>query len=607
MTFQVVQAKNLFVLRSKTPLHALKQVLSEQAGFFYENLLRVFAFPEVNVGVFQIEDPEKLDACRLAFKEDPNIRFAGRVFKEELSGTPLIYTENIFIKFRSKVSFKTVKTLVESHRLLIKEHFLYAGNAYFLKAPAFTGFEVFPISRILREDPRVLSCYPEMVFQGRKHQIHENQWFLKEESEDGNVKPRGVEMQKVWQFSKGENVTVAIIDDGVDTEHPEFSLPGKWIYPRDTIRDLNQSLPQMDEENHGTCCAGIALAQGSESASGVAPMARLIPIRTGGLGSFSEAKAFVWAADHGADIISCSWGPPDGNWYDPKDPLHRIPFPLPDSSRLALTYALKKGRKGMGCMLVWAAGNGNEEISFDGYASLPEVLAVSACDYSERKAPYSDYGENIACCFPSSSASSLPFRISDGIWTTDRSNSSGYNPDGNYTGSFGGTSASCPGVAGCLALILSVFPGLKYRHIRPLLQVSSDKINAKDGKYVKGHSRYFGYGRINPYRAICYLKQCLVVETEFIKNEQAIIEGIRVFLAPGIFHIKLTYHLKDSKEKYDSGNWLSTTGKKLPLSQLVFDLEGSDSSMFTLKVYVAENDAHMQLRLLWRQAVLSFS
>ena len=599
-TFNIVQAKDMFVVRSMTPLNALKQVLSTNAASFFEDLSPAFTFPEVNVCVFKMKEPDKLDACRMAFKEDPNIKFAGRVWREELSGSSLIYTENIFIKFKSKISLKAISTLLNFHNLVIKEKFLFAGNAFFLKSPAFTGFEIFNISRLLREDPQVLICYPEMVFPKINHQIHDNQWFLKETSFDGNLNPRGVEMRKVWQYTRGENVTIAIIDDGIDTGHREFILPGKLVYPRDTILDVNTALPQSDEENHGTCCAGVALAQGTGFASGVAPMSRLIPIRSGGLGSFSEAKAFAWAADHGADIISCSWGPPDGIWYDPEDPSHRIPFPLPDSSRFAINYALKKGRNGLGCILVWAAGNGNEEIKYDGYASLPEILAVSACDYLENRSPYSDFGKNIACCFPSSSASSDTFEISDGIWTTDRSNKQGYNPEGNYVGTFGGTSASCPGVAGCLALILSVFPALKNRHIRPLLNMTSDKISSKDGHYKLGHSHYFGYGRINPHQAILFLKKLLKIETEVKTNKELKVEGIRFIFNPIIFQLQLSYKWLGSEINYATGDWLMNDGKEIFVDQIVFELKGSDASLFILKKYVVEKEQNIKLRLIWK-------
>lgn len=600
-TFHIVQTEDLFVVRSTLTWNGLKQVLSDDAIPFLDKLSLAFSFPEVKVNIFKIAVPEKLDECRAAFKGNHAVRFAGRVWKEKLSGTSLIYTENIFVKFKSNVSGKAILRLLMVHKLSIKEKFNFSPNAYFLKSPEFTGVDVFEIAKTLGENELVLICYPEIVFPKRLHHIHDQQWFLKESSVDGPNNPRGVDMSKVWHYSKGENITIAVIDDGFDTDHPEFALPGKIIFPRDTILDLNTAFPQAEDENHGTCCAGVALAQGSDFASGVAPMARLIPIRSGGLGSFSEAKAFAWAVDHGADIISCSWGPPDGIWYDPDDPAHRIPFPIPDSSRLAIDYALKKGRNGLGCLLTWAAGNGNEEIKYDGYASLPPVLAVSACDFMEKRAPYSDFGQNIACCFPSSSGVSDSNSMSDGIWTTDRSGQWGYNPDGNYVGSFGGTSASCPGVAGCLAIILSVYPALQQKHIRPLLNLTADKISFGDGTYKHGHSPYFGYGRINPLNAIRFLKEILHIETETKRNKIDKIEGIRFLFKISIFDLTLTYKLKRAEKKYNAGEWMAISRDDTFSDQIEFELNGLDSPFFKLKVFIMDNDHDLRLRLTWKQ------
>jgi hypothetical protein len=69
-----------------------------------------------------------------------------------------------------------------------------------------------------------------------------------------------------------------------------------------------------------------------------------------------EADAFAWAVAKGADVISCSWGPEDGVWWDPSDPLHREVTPLPDSTRLAIRHAVTNGRGGEGCVIFWAAG-----------------------------------------------------------------------------------------------------------------------------------------------------------------------------------------------------------------------------------------------------------
>ena len=131
----------------------------------------------------------------------------------------------------------------------------------------------------------------------------------------------------------------------------------------------------------------------SIGASGVAPRAKLMPIRlASGLGSQQEANAFRWAADNGADVISCSWGPADGRWFDPNDPRHQSVFRLPASTRLAIDYATTNGRGGKGCVILFAAGNGNESVDNDGYASYEGVIAVAACNDRGKRSVYSDFG-----------------------------------------------------------------------------------------------------------------------------------------------------------------------------------------------------------------------
>jgi subtilisin family serine protease len=254
----------------------------------------------------------------------------------------------------------------------------------------------------------------------------------------------------------------------------------------------------------------VACANGKLGASGVAPQARLMPIRNAtALGSIEEAKAFAWAADHGADVISCSWGPRDGDPTDSTDPLHKQVTPLPDSTRLAIEHAVQKGRRGKGCVIVWAAGNGNESVDNDHYAANPHVIAVAACNDRGKRSMYSDFGQAVWCCFPSSDKGP-PKPLTPGIWTTDRGGQEGYNPhfgggdaDHKYTDSFGGTSSSCPGVAGVAALMLSMNASLTWQEVKERIKKSCDRIDKKNGEYDgERHSPMYGYGRVNAKKAV---------------------------------------------------------------------------------------------------------
>jgi len=232
-----------------------------------------------------------------------------------------------------------------------------------------------------------------------------------------------------------------------------------------------------------------------------------MPIRlVSGLGSQSEADAFVWAADHGASVISCSWGPVDGNWANPNDPVHQQVVPLPDGTRLAIDYAITNGRQGKGCVICWAAGNGNESVDNDGYASYRNVIAVAACSDRGQRSVYSDVGEATWCCFPSNNFGP-PAPLTRGIWTTDRKGTAGYNtsssPGGNYVDSFGGTSSACPGAAGVAALVLARNPELRWDEVKDVLKRCCDRIDAAGGNYdANGHSPQYGFGRLNGRRAV---------------------------------------------------------------------------------------------------------
>ncbi len=151
------------------------------------------------------------------------------------------------------------------------------------------------------------------------------------------------------------------------------------------------------------------------------------------------------------------------------------------------------------------AGNGNESVDNDGYASYEGVIAVAACNDKSTRSVYSDMGQALWCAFPSSNGESS---FTKGIWTTDRSGQLGYNTGdvgsgdtaGNYTDSFGGTSSACPGVA---ALILSRNPSLRWDQVKDIIKQSCDQIDQANGRYsAGGHSPIYGYGRINALTAV---------------------------------------------------------------------------------------------------------
>jgi subtilisin family serine protease len=448
------------------------------------------------------------DEARTILNKEKAVQFAGRVLCPPRSREPVVYTENFFVKFEDDAAESRCRKLLRERGLTVKRELAYARNAFFVGAKEGTGSEVFAIAEQLLAEKLVDACHPELIRQVRRRGAFPAQWHLAKTTIGGHVVDAHASVAAAWALTQGEGATIALIDDGFDLDHEEFRSPNKLLAPRDVTRGTDDPRPGPGDD-HGTACAGVACADGRFGASGVAPKARLIPIRLdSGLGSQAEADAFVWAAQNGADVISCSWGPQDGEWWNAADPVHKQVVPLPDATRLAIDWAIANGRNGRGCVITWAAGNGNESVDNDGYASYAKVIAVAACNDRGKKAAYSDFGNAVWCAFPSSHGEPS---LTPGIWTTDRTGTVGYNRGwaskgdaaGNYTNDFGGTSSACPGVAGVAALVLARNPALRWDEVRDVLRRACDRIDTAGGKYgADGRSQWYGYGRVNALRAV---------------------------------------------------------------------------------------------------------
>jgi len=519
--FSLETSADLVAVRTHDQRPVAEASLSGKARRLLDTLEPVTAFIDAGVEVFHVRSGAKKDrdAVRTAFTAERSIRFAGRVLADPVfrpqrgvratmpaaatRKQPVLYSENLFVQFDGLAGSKARRVLAE-RGLAVKREVDYLRNAYFVGAKEGTGLKVFDLAlELLRNVDGVEFAHPEVLRPRQFRGEFPQQWHLK--PAHGNV-------VAAWELSRGQGVTIAVIDVGIDIDHEEFGSRGKIVSPRDThnrSRKRRDPRPRFAEEMHGTACAGIACANGKKGASGVAPAARLMPIRLiAGLGSQAEADAIAWAAQHGADVISCSWGPADGDWKKPKDPKHREVYPLPPATRLAIEYALEKGRGGKGCVICWAAGNGNEPVDNDHYAAHPGVVTVAACNVDGKRNGNSDKGKALWCAFPSGDKTAKKLT---GLWTTDWSGGRGYNSAGkagdaagNYCNTFAGTSGAAPGVAGVAALVLALNKKLRGVQVKDILRHACDRIDPRRGRYDRatGHSPLYGFGRLNALQAV---------------------------------------------------------------------------------------------------------
>ena len=519
-TYQLTESKNFVVVRTKKGKKLNDALASKTSQAIAGKFNVKQKIGRADITILEVKkshaNPLRIrNDARKNFNRQKDIRFAGRVLIDKESEQPVLYTENLTIKFKPDLKEAACEKIIADNGLTIKEKIIFSPNTWFAEAPAGSGFDIFKLCKKLSAKKEVVLCEPELIRKSGKKKlkapkIYYKQWHLKTTKIGSRTIKASAQVEKAHAITKGEGITIAIIDDGVDTRHKEFNVPGKIIAPKDISYKTNDALPKLRDDNHGTCCAGVAVAAGINKACGVAPAAKLIPIRNvSELGSKDEADAIIWAVQNGADIISCSWGPEDGAWWNPKDKLHKQRWPLAALTNEAFTYAVTKGRNGKGCIILFAAGNGNESADLDKYISHPDVIAVAACNDRGKKSIYSDYGKCIWVCFPSNDFEEKnlhqPAPLTKGIWTTDRVGYAGYKRKkmSDYNESFGGTSSACPGVAGVCALMLSANNNLTITDVKDILRLSADKIDTAKGDYDdNGHSLLYGYGRVNAAKAV---------------------------------------------------------------------------------------------------------
>ncbi|MGI5453260.1 type VII secretion-associated serine protease mycosin [Streptomyces sp. CA-249302] len=280
--------------------------------------------------------------------------------------------------------------------------------------------------------------------------------------------------QQAWQTTKGKGVTVAVLDTGVEDDHPD--LVGNVLATKDMI-GFGATKGQRDWARHGTAMAGIIAGHGhgagnADGVMGIAPEVKILPVRViledddpartkaRSTRGNALAEGIRWAADHGADVINLSLG---------DDSASAHPEPAEDE---AVQYALKKN-----VTVVASAGNGGKKGDHVSYpAAYPGVIAATAVDRYGTRADFSTRR-----WYATVSAPGVDIVIAD--------------PDHKYYEGWG-TSAASAFVSGAVALIKAVHPGLTPAQIKKLLEDTASDAPAG------GRDDSRGFGMIDPAAAI---------------------------------------------------------------------------------------------------------
>lgn len=279
---------------------------------------------------------------------------------------------------------------------------------------------------------------------------------------------RMVKANQVWRRVTGRGVKVAIIDTGIDNNHPDLSIAGGACF----VPGVG---PWDDDNGHGTHCAGITGARNNYTGVvGVAPNSSLYAVKVlngAGSGQLSWILAGMnWALRNKMDVASMSLGS------------------VASSANMACILAYQRAAQRLlnaGCIVVAAAGNsGHTQRPWVGQpARCSGFMAVAAVDKNKKIAYFSSRG-------PSSLGSQNGVEIAaPGV-----SINSTWN-DGKYK-SISGTSMACPHVSGAAALLKELHPTWSPARIRRRLAVTATDLGAP------GNDSTFGAGLLDCWKAV---------------------------------------------------------------------------------------------------------
>jgi subtilisin family serine protease len=359
----------------------------------------------------------------------------------------------VLVKLKDKVNANSVESFIRKYNTNLKRT-IEQINVLVLKVP--DGYTLQKFLKELRADLIVSYAEPNIRIDLDEDEISYNDPLFPEQ-----YSLKKVEAGKAWFLNTGKDtVKIAIIDSGVDLEHPD--LKAKLL---EGYNALDPAKPPKDDVRHGTHVAGIAGAIGNNGVgvAGLASNCKIIPVKVLGANSGtldSISAGLIWAADNGADVVNMSLGT-----YSENQTLAE-----------AVKYALGKN-------VVCIATMGNDNTEKKRYpAAYPGMIAVGSTDENDKKSGFSNYGSWMTVSAPGSNIlSTLPTYMSSG--------NIGY-------GKLSGTSMAAPLVTGLAGLIRSQHKDMHPKDVSKMLQDSADDLGEI------GHDKYFGAGRINAFKAV---------------------------------------------------------------------------------------------------------
>lgn len=441
-----------------------------------------------------------------------HIKYASPYFYLD-SAVSIGYSHYFRIKMTRDCDSSYLHYLANKYSFYIEAKNLLMNDWYVCRVDKNSDGDALYMVDLLKNDNRIAHAEPDLLniisTSCVNDQHFNNQWNLGNTGQHSSTFNWDINMCAAWNVTQGnQDIIVAIVDAGISKNHPDLTNLTAYSYDceKNTATPTSNSsiFPYASAGStlsHGTCVAGIVGAQRNNTIgiSGIAPNCRLMDIafdseKIAPLDVDKIANGINRAWQNNASIINNSWqtNPPG------------ITSALVTQ---AITNALTKGRNGLGCVVVAAAGNfgyvGNEDVVRFPANCHPDVLVVGALhtdgkiaeDWAGLGGLISHFGSALDILAPGTE-----------IPTTNLNRISQTN---NYVQNFNLTSAAAPHVSGVAALILSVNPNLTQRQVCNIIESSARKLTAYTSNYTTASGRsngtWFnksGYGMLNAQAAL---------------------------------------------------------------------------------------------------------
>ena len=449
-------------------------------------------------------------------------------------GKDMGYTDELVVKLKAATSETVFANWVKQAGCRVVRKYAFARDIYIVAAGAANGYDALAVANRFFESGLFEYAAPDLtlfdgLFTDPNDPLYAYQWAHNNTAtalQYNGVAGTDMKLQQAWNISTGAGITIAVIDEGVDTGHAD--LKPHLLQGFDCLSGTanpGDGRPLAANRGHGTSCTGIiaGIAGNGIGVAGVAPDSRIIPINLAAANGFfttesNIAAGFDYAWQNGADIISNSWG-----GGSPSDVLDD-----------AIARAVTLGRGGKGSVVLFASGNNNAALSYPAVNSnVISVGGVNMCGYRKSPASFTCDGESWGASYGAGLDVVAPCVK---IATTDISGTGGYNTAagaaGDYFLRFNGTSSATPNTAGVVALILGANSNLTVNQVRNILESTCDKLPAYNYSMVAGQpngtwNAETGHGLVNAFNAV------QAAQSGFYCNVQVKASGATRFCAGG--------------------------------------------------------------------------